>query len=458
MIRGKKFKLFLIAYCISFSQLAAQSAITGTVVNSQGQALDSAKVWLKANPEGFVYTDDEGNYSLSLETSDINPNTKSRLHPISAKVTANVLLLNLLNEDNINISLFNSNGQKEASVFNGPLNQGSHNFNLQAPAKALTPGMYFLKIQGDFIKLNSKIHLQNSKWFLASSSDFFPSERAATAKQAMAEDTLVILRMGYEIKKLFLENLEPQEIPQQSLSLRSYAVDKTADISGRTIEIVLPSDYQELYTLPVLYLMHGGGEDHATWRIKANYIQALNTFEDRDKMQPMIIVTPDAATNSGYGDYGVGGDPYYQILTEDIIGYMEENYKVDSTRWGRAVSGFSMGAMQTHNLTMFYPEVWGYSLPMCGGLYRSAGFSEQQFRADIQRGVIDTAAINQLKLYKLSSNETDIAYTDTFDFEAFLTSVGIKHVYDFTSYNGGGHTYEYNTGVLKLYLIELFKP
>jgi hypothetical protein len=116
-----------------------------------------------------------------------------------------------------------------------------------------------------------------------------------------------------------------------------------------------------------------------------------------------------------------------------------------------------MGAMQTHNLTLFYPKLFGYSYPMCGGLYKSSGFSEAKMRSDIASGVIDTSAVNSMKAYRLHSNPTDIAWTDTRDFDPFLTSVGVKHTINFTTNTPGGHTYTYDNEVFRRYAVEIFK-
>lgn len=91
------------------------------------------------------------------------------------------------------------------------------------------------------------------------------------------------------------------------------------------------------------------------------------------------------------------------------------------------------------------------------GLYKSAGFSEVTMKADIASGAIDTAAVHTMKAYKLHSNETDIAWTDTRDFEKFLGSCSIKHTFDFTSYSIGGHTFSYCNAVFQQYAVEIFK-
>jgi enterochelin esterase-like enzyme len=282
---------------------------------------------------------------------------------------------------------------------------------------------------------------------------------AATARLATT-DSLVVLRMGYEIKKRLLSNVTTVNVGDVPLIGRTYRLDATVTVkTGRTIEVIVPSDYTGLHSLPVLYLLHGGGEDHTAWRIKGLLIDTLNRFLKKDSMAAMIIVTPDAASATNYGNYGKTGDAFYTDLTVDIRNYMESHYKVDTSRFARAISGFSMGAMQTHNLALFYPKVFGWAFSLCGGLYTCTGFSEAQMRADIASGAIDTSAVNSMKRYRLYSNPTDIAYTngDTPNFEKFLGTVGIKHTYDFTSYSIGGHTYSYDNVAFQKYAVMIFK-
>jgi S-formylglutathione hydrolase FrmB len=146
----------------------------------------------------------------------------------------------------------------------------------------------------------------------------------------------------------------------------------------------------------------------------------------------MIIVLPNAGGNNGYGKYGEKGDPFYTDLTVDIKNYVEKNYKADTTRFARAISGLSMGSMQTWNLTLFYPKLWGYSLPMSAGLFKSSGFSASKLKSDVASGLIDTASINQLKLFNIYSNPTDIAYGDTDTTAQLMDALKITHTTDWT--------------------------
>jgi enterochelin esterase-like enzyme len=191
--------------------------------------------------------------------------------------------------------------------------------------------------------------------------------------------------------------------------------------------------------------------------VQCKLLDSLNTFADRVKVQPMIIVAPSAGGAPGVGAYGKTADPFVTDLAIDIRGYVESHYKADTSRWARAISGLSAGAVQTWNLTLFYPELWGWSLPMSGGLNLSVGFSHARVKADVASKAIDVAAINRLKLIKAYANPSDVAYNDTQNFCRLADTVGIKVQTDFTTRTSGGHKPVYWNEVFRKYAPLLFK-
>ena len=144
-------------------------------------------------------------------------------------------------------------------------------------------------------------------------------------------------------------------------------------------------------------------------------------------------------------------------MTVDIKDYVEEHLKVDTARFSRAISGLSMGSMQTFNLTLFYPQLWGYSLPMSAGLMRSSGFSESKLKSDIADGDIDTAAINRLKIFKVFTNPTDIAYDDTKSTCELMEELDVEFTADYTTDTSGGHSWAFWMEVFEKYASSLFK-
>lgn len=449
----KNIVLFLL--CTVFVTYGAET-ITGSVVNGSSTGLASAKVWLKSNPSVVDSTDAEGKFALPIVTTAIGSKRQASVGT-SFLVAHNRLLFSLTAPQRVDAKIFRVSGEKVATLFTGVLAAGEHAYAIDKLMRAAS-GTYVLALTSSEHTAEFLMLCNNGVFSLHQQLSKVGQVDKAPATQAAAFDTLIVLRMGYAIKKVALSDISAQDMGTLSLSPRTYSVAATTAVNaGRTIEVILPSDYDQLYSLPVLYLLHGGGEDHTAWRIKGQLITIMNSFDNKDKMQPMIIVTPDASSTTGYGDYGKKSDAFYTDLTVGIRAYVESHYKADTSRVSRAISGFSMGAMQTHNFTLFYPDLFGYAYPICGGLYKSAGFSEATMKADIASGAIDSAAVHTMKAYKLHSNETDIAWTDTRDFEKYLGSCGIKHTFDFTSYSIGGHTFSYCNAVFQQYAVEIFK-
>ena len=283
------------------------------------------------------------------------------------------------------------------------------------------------------------------------------STSATAATGASDDDTLIVLRMGYEIRKVHIDGLTARDMDDISLTERSYGMSATENVGGRNIEIVLPSDYDDLYTLPVLYLLHGMSANETYWRQNCKLIDTLNKFSGRLNMQPMIIITPSCSSPSNYGYYGKTADEFYSILADDIRNYVESNYKADTARTSRAISGLSMGAAQTWMLTLFRPRLWGYSFPMSGGIdHAEWGFSLSQFKSDAGSGVIDVS-VNEIQILKVYVNNTDMALSDVTATCGYLDEVGIDYLPDFTTETTGGHSDVFWNEVFRKYSQIIFK-
>jgi S-formylglutathione hydrolase FrmB len=107
--------------------------------------------------------------------------------------------------------------------------------------------------------------------------------------------------------------------------------------SEQAATILLPSSYAaSSRRYPVLYLLHGGGQDHTAFATRA-WFRAQASRE-------MIIVTP------GVGDswyVNSAADPkakYEDFVVKDLVGFVDSQYRTIAAREGRAVAGVSMGA------------------------------------------------------------------------------------------------------------------
>lgn len=147
-----------------------------------------------------------------------------------------------------------------------------------------------------------------------------------------------------------------KDVPQGAVrSVRFYS---DACREWRRMYVYTPAGYeQEPETrYPVLYLQHGGGEDETGWIFQGRADVILDNLIASGKAKPMIVVM-----NSGYAskpDSQDSFDAFEQMMTEDVIPFVDSRYRTIADRSSRAVAGLSWGAKQAYDLALGYPEMF----------------------------------------------------------------------------------------------------
>jgi enterochelin esterase-like enzyme len=113
-------------------------------------------------------------------------------------------------------------------------------------------------------------------------------------------------------------------------------------------------------TLPVLFLLHGGGQSEDTWGKlgRANFI--LDKLIAEGKARRMLTVMIDGYVD----DFRKVSNPDPGLTTDDIlkgvIPYIQSNYMVSKDAKDRAIAGLSRGAAQTMTIVRKNPGVFNY--------------------------------------------------------------------------------------------------
>jgi len=134
----------------------------------------------------------------------------------------------------------------------------------------------------------------------------------------------------------------------------------------RKYAIYLPPDYETSQRdYPVLYLLHGGGDDQTGW-IQFGEVQYIADKEIREgKCTPMIIVMPDA--NTGQGGYFNSADGkwrYEDFFFEEFIPFIEKEYRIKGVKRYRSVAGLSMGGGGSFMYALHHPEMFATACPL----------------------------------------------------------------------------------------------
>ena len=87
---------------------------------------------------------------------------------------------------------------------------------------------------------------------------------------------------------------------------------------------------------------------------------------------PFIIVMTYGMTNEikfgGLRNFDI--TPFQTVLVDELIPYVDANYRTMADQAHRAMAGLSMGGMETHSITMNKPEVFAYYGLLSGGTYK----------------------------------------------------------------------------------------
>jgi S-formylglutathione hydrolase FrmB len=172
--------------------------------------------------------------------------------------------------------------------------------------------------------------------------------------------------MKEELNTIGHIGLEP--LPSTKVEFYSNALQK-----DMVINVTLPCGYNDSEVpYPVLYLCHGLTSNYREFEF-IGVPEYLNRFD-------MIIVTVDVG-NSWYVNWAKSENGqlnnYSDHITQDIIGYVDSNYRTIKDRKGRAINGISMGGFGAMSIGLSHPELFCSVASASGALKYAKGAREQ---------------------------------------------------------------------------------
>jgi len=136
--------------------------------------------------------------------------------------------------------------------------------------------------------------------------------------------------------------------------------------SERKFAIYLPPDYETSNRkYPILYLLHGSGDDQTGWVQFGEVLQITDKAIREGKATPMIIVMPDANTGQrGYFNSADGKWKYEDFFFEELMPYVEKKFRVKSDKRFRAIAGLSMGGGGSFVYALHRPDLFASACPL----------------------------------------------------------------------------------------------
>lgn len=204
----------------------------------------------------------------------------------------------------------------------------------------------------------------------------------------------------------------------------------------RTLWVYTPPGYDtSRKSYPVLYLLHGNGEEVSGWvrNGRANII--LDNLLAQGKIQPMIVVMPQ-----GHALQAPGVEPLKRVTGEtsmfsplfpkdllgQIIPLIEKSYRAKTSRNSRAIAGLSMGGGQALSIGLEHPELFKYVL----GYSAAIGPNFLDIQDVLDKVTADPRSANRdFGLIWISCGRQDFLYKANESLHEDLTNHDIKHTY-----------------------------
>jgi enterochelin esterase-like enzyme len=230
-------------------------------------------------------------------------------------------------------------------------------------------------------------------------------------------------------------------VPHGDIRIKNYFSNVTN--SWRQLYIYTPPGYDSSVDTkyPVLYILHGGGEDETGWakQGKANLI--LDNLIAEGKAKPMLIVMPDANMTTGGFNAGAienGMKLFEKEMKQAVIPFVEKNYRAKTDAASRALAGLSLGGLHTLYTGINNTDMFSYL-----GVFSSCWIIPMMNQtADTQYDFMQAnrdKINNDLKVFWISEGgPEDIAYKNGQIMLGKLDKLKIKHTY--YEYPGG-HTW-----------------
>lgn len=234
----------------------------------------------------------------------------------------------------------------------------------------------------------------------------------------------------------------------------------------RRMMIYLPPGYeQDRQRYPVFYLLHGSGGDETVWLEQGRAAQVLDNLIASGNAEPMIVVMPNgnvdeqAASNmSALGNvqptfaHKNWMDGTFEQTFNDIMTWVDNNYRTRPAKRFRAIAGLSMGGYHSLYISANQPDDFAYV-----GLFSPAISRMDNGKCKIYDD-LEAKLVTQFKqrpkLYWLGIGEKDFLYKDNAEFRKLLDKNRLRYTYH---ESGAGHEWANWRDYLVIFVQQLFK-
>jgi enterochelin esterase-like enzyme len=210
-----------------------------------------------------------------------------------------------------------------------------------------------------------------------------------------------------------------KDVPHGDIRTKLYFSKTTGE--WRKIYIYCPPGYDNNLKkkYPVLYIQHGGGEDQRGWAVQGMTDIILDNMIAEGKAKPMLVVMetsaarkpgesapqPQAPPAGGRPRMNISFDTFKEVMINDLIPFIDGNFRTIKDGKNRAMAGLSMGGMVTTQVTFSNLGKFAYIGCFSGGPRVTAN---DDLKTIYNGAFADPAAFNKkVKLFFISNGSVE---------------------------------------------------
>ncbi len=237
-----------------------------------------------------------------------------------------------------------------------------------------------------------------------------------------------------EVRRAAGQFYDAQPVPHGEIRTHWYNSKSLNSVRRLTVYTPPGYDKERSARYPVLYLFHGANADENAWyRLgRANLI--LDNLLAAGKIKPFLVVMPLGYGVPPDGPQAENTAKFGKDLIEDVIPYIESNYRAFTDRDRRAIVGLSMGGGQALSIGLNNIDLFSHVGGFSAALGNAANFPKTY------AGLIahPVEANRRLRLLWVGCGTEDGLFGASKQFSGFLTDNKIKHTF---RESGGAHTW-----------------
>ena len=244
-----------------------------------------------------------------------------------------------------------------------------------------------------------------------------------------------------------------------------------SSIGEAGVSIYLPEGYTaSKQDYPVLYLLHGSGDDETGWLTKGCAKAILDSLITNELCKPMIVVMPNGYLEQTGKYYAPESRLWMESTFEEnfsqLIAWTEAHYRTINDKQHRAIAGLSMGGFHTMHTAALLNQSFDY-VGIFSALYvphtkqphaeRTIEISALALSDKPAYQQTETLLAQQFanppQLYWIACGVEDFLYEDNVIYRQYLDEMQYPYEYHESA---GGHSWQNWMDYLKIFAQRIF--